>query len=132
MAFIDKLKTKYSMKMTGTLTHPKQDDQVPLTFLGCSVWRDNKGRLWMSQIKYIYHCLREDGWIQDQKVILNKTTTLPTVDEKREDELDADEDAKTMCQKYIGQLMCMSTRTRPNILACLEMLATLMVKRPRA
>eukprot|EP00971_Amphidinium_carterae_P214145 4249856-Amphidinium_carterae.3 len=56
---------------------------------------------------------------------------LPTVDEKREDELTADEDAKSMCQKYIGQLMWLSTRTRPDISACLGILATLMVKRPR-
>eukprot|EP00971_Amphidinium_carterae_P208943 4145054-Amphidinium_carterae.10 len=36
-----------------------------------------------------------------------------------------------MCQKYIGQLMWLSTRTRPDISACLGILATLMVKRPR-
>eukprot|EP00971_Amphidinium_carterae_P307262 6106172-Amphidinium_carterae.2 len=84
----------------------------------------------MSQIKYIFHCLRENGWIQNQKVILNKTPTLPTVDEKREDELDADEDAKSLCQKYIGQLIWLSTRTRLDISACLGILATLMVKRP--
>eukprot|EP00971_Amphidinium_carterae_P307362 6108000-Amphidinium_carterae.1 len=73
----------------------------------------------MSQIKYIFHCLQENGWIQNQKVILCKTTALPTVDEKREDELTADEDAKSMCQKHIGQLMWLSTRTRPDISACL-------------
>eukprot|EP00971_Amphidinium_carterae_P327602 6459044-Amphidinium_carterae.1 len=131
MAIIDQLKNKYSMKMTGTLTYPPESDQLPLTFLGCSVWRDEQGSLWMSQIKYIFHCLRENGWIQNQKVILCKTSTLPTVDEKREDELTADEDAKSMCQKYIGQLMWLSTRTRPDISACLGILATLMVKRPR-
>eukprot|EP00971_Amphidinium_carterae_P164944 3269961-Amphidinium_carterae.1 len=67
MAIIDQLKNKYSMKMTGTLTHPKEHDQLPLTFLGCSVWRDEQGSLWMSQIKYIFHCLWENGWIQNQK-----------------------------------------------------------------
>eukprot|EP00971_Amphidinium_carterae_P310988 6180038-Amphidinium_carterae.1 len=71
----------------------------------------------MSQIKYIYHCIRENGWMQGQKVILKKSTTLPTPDEKREDEADPDEDAKSMCQKYIGQLMWLSTRTRPDISA---------------
>eukprot|EP00971_Amphidinium_carterae_P063442 1255760-Amphidinium_carterae.1 len=50
MAIIEQLKSKYSMKMTGTLTHPREDDQLPLTFLGCSVWRDEQGSLWMSQI----------------------------------------------------------------------------------
>eukprot|EP00971_Amphidinium_carterae_P013825 272371-Amphidinium_carterae.2 len=50
MAIIDQLKDRYSMKMTGTLTHPKENDQPPLTFLGCSVWRDEQGSLWMSQI----------------------------------------------------------------------------------
>eukprot|EP00971_Amphidinium_carterae_P266116 5278854-Amphidinium_carterae.1 len=113
MAIMHQLKTKYSMKMTGTLTHPKQPDQLPITFLGCSIWRDETGMLWMSQIKYIYHCLRENGWVKDQQVILKKTTTLPTPDEKREDEENVDEDAKSMCQKYIGQLMWLSTRTRP-------------------
>eukprot|EP00971_Amphidinium_carterae_P322565 6410938-Amphidinium_carterae.3 len=131
MAIMHQLKIKFSMKMTGTLTHPKQTDQLPLTFLGCSVWRDDAGTLWMSQIKYIYHCLRENGWIKDQQVILKKTTTLPTPDEKREDEEDVDEDAKSQCQKYIGQLMWLSTRTRPDISACLGILATFMVKRPR-
>eukprot|EP00971_Amphidinium_carterae_P145375 2880667-Amphidinium_carterae.1 len=50
LAIVDQLKTKYSMKMTGTLSHPKKDDQLPITFLGCSLWRDEKGSLWMSQI----------------------------------------------------------------------------------
>eukprot|EP00971_Amphidinium_carterae_P108090 2139911-Amphidinium_carterae.1 len=131
LAIVDQLKTKYLMKMTGTLSYPRKDDQLPITFLGCSIWRDEKGSLWMSQIKYIFHCLRENGWIQDQKVILKKTSTLPTVDEKREDEPDADEEAKGMCQKYIGQLMWLATRTRPDITTCLGVLATLMVRRPR-
>eukprot|EP00971_Amphidinium_carterae_P147687 2927165-Amphidinium_carterae.1 len=131
MAIMHQLKIKYSMKMTGTLTHPKQPDQLPITFLGCSIWRDETGMLWMSQIKYIYHCLRENVWVKDQQVILKKTTTLPTPDEKREDEEVADEDAKSQCQKYIGQLMWLSTRTRPDISACLGILATFMVKRPR-
>eukprot|EP00971_Amphidinium_carterae_P148799 2950164-Amphidinium_carterae.1 len=125
------LKTKYSMKMTGTLTHPRQQDQLPITFLGCSIWRDDAGTVWMSQIKYIYHCIRENGWMQGQTVILKKTTTLPTPDEKREDEDEPDEDAKSTCQKYIGQLMWLATRTRPDISACLGILATFMVKRPR-
>eukprot|EP00971_Amphidinium_carterae_P350888 6491790-Amphidinium_carterae.3 len=131
IAIMHQLKIKYSMKMTGTLTFPKQQDQLPLTFLGCSVWRDEVGTLWMSQIKYIYHCLRENGWIQDKQVILKKTATLPAPDEKREDEDEVDEDARSQCQKYIGQLMWLATRTRPDISACLGILATFMVKRPR-
>eukprot|EP00971_Amphidinium_carterae_P341760 6480737-Amphidinium_carterae.1 len=126
LAIMDQLKNKYSMKMTGTLSYPKKDGELPITFLGCSLWRDEKGSLWMSQIKYIFHCLRENGWIQNQKVILKTTTTLPTVDEKREDEPDVDEDSKGMCQKYIGQLMWLATRTRPDITTCLGVLATLM------
>eukprot|EP00971_Amphidinium_carterae_P321683 6394199-Amphidinium_carterae.1 len=119
------------MKLTGTLTHPRQPEQLPITFLGCSIWRDEPGTVWMSQIKYIFHCLRENGWIKEQRVILKKPTTMPTPDEKREDEADVDEDAKSMCQKYIGQLMWLSTRTRPDISACLGILATFLAKRPR-
>ena len=36
-----------------------------------------------------------------------------------------------MCRKYIGQMMWLTTRTRPDIAACLGILASLMVRRPK-
>ena len=35
-----------------------------------------------------------------------------------------------VCRKYIGQMMWLTTRTRPDIAACLGSLASLMVRRP--
>ena len=36
-----------------------------------------------------------------------------------------------MCRNYIGQMMWLTTRTRPDIAACLGILASLMVRRPQ-
>ena len=36
-----------------------------------------------------------------------------------------------VCRKYIGQMMWLTTRTRPDIAACLGILASLMVRRPK-
>ena len=36
-----------------------------------------------------------------------------------------------MCRKYIGQMMWLTTRTRPDIAACLGILASLMARRPK-
>ena len=39
-------------------------------------------------------------------------------------------DAMVVCRRYIGQMMWLTTRTRPDIAACLDILASLMVRRP--
>ena len=36
-----------------------------------------------------------------------------------------------VCRKYIGQMMWLTTRTRPDIAACVGILASLMVRRPK-
>ena len=40
-------------------------------------------------------------------------------------------EALTQCRKYIGQMMWLTTRTRPDIAACLGILASMMVRRPK-
>ena len=69
---------------------------------------------------------------------LKTAKSLPCVDEKSppEDAYDEHghptsfEEDKSMCQKYIGQLMWLTTRTRPDIAAVLGILASQMVIRP--
>ena len=71
------------------------------------------------QSKYIYHCLRENGFSgADGSVSLKKTTTLPSIDEKLGEEdgsLKEKNGAMTVCKKYIGQMMWLTIRTRPDI-----------------
>ena len=63
---------------------------------------------------------------------------LPCVDEKSPPEEPYDdnghstsfEEDKSMCQKHIGRLMWLTTRTRPDIAATLGILASQMVIRP--
>ena len=58
----------------------------------------------------------------------------PPVDEKLGEEegtVREKNDALTQCRKYIGQMMWLTTRTRPDIAACLGILASMMVRRPK-
>ena len=79
--------------------------------------------------------MRENQFINDEgQVILKNATAPPTVDEKLGEEegtLREKNDALTACRKYIGQMMWLTTRTRPDIAACLGILASLMVRRPK-
>ena len=87
----------------------------------------------MHQRSYIEHCLKNNEMTQ-----LKTAKSLPCVDEKSppEDAYDEHghptsfEEDKSMCQKYIGQLMWLTTRTRPDIAAILGILASQMVIRP--
>ena len=68
------------------------------------------------------------------KLSWKRATAPPAVDEKLgEEEGTAREknDAMAVCRKYIGQMMWLTTRTRPDIAACLGTLASLMVRRPQ-
>ena len=87
------------------------------------------------QSKYILHCMRENEFINKEgQVVLRKATAPPVVDEmlgEEEGTIREKNDALTMCRKYIGQVMWLTTRTRPDIAACLGILAPLMVRRPQ-
>ena len=97
--------------------------------------RDEDGTVWCDQSKYILHCMRENEFIDKEgRVVLRRATALPTVDEKLGEEegtIREKNDALIMCRKYIGQMMWLTTRTRPDIAACLGILASLMVRRPQ-
>ena len=65
---------------------------------------------------------------------MRKAHAPPSVDEKLGEEEGAvkeKNDAMATCRKYIGQMMWLTTRTRPDIAACLGILASLMVRRPK-
>ena len=66
----------------------------------------------------------------DGSVSLKKTRTLPSVDEKLGEE-EGSHKERMVCRKYIGQMMWLTTRTRPDISVCLGMLSSLMVRRPK-
>ena len=87
------------------------------------------------QSKYILHCMRENELINKEgQVLLKKASTPPAIDEKLGEEegtIREKNDALIMCRKYIGQMMWLTTRTRPDIAACLGILASLMVRRPK-
>ena len=122
---------KYVMKRSGILPEGKPE----VDFLGARVTRDDDGTVWRDQSKYILHCMRANKLINKEgQVVLKRATAPPAVDEKLgEEEGTASEknDALILCRKYIGQMMWLTTRTRPDIAACLGILASLMVRRPQ-
>ena len=123
----------YTMKTSGTVPAEYTPGIEPLKFLGCFIERISTGEIIMHQRSYIEHCLRNNEMTQ-----LKIAKSLPCVDEKSppEDAFDEHghptsfEEDKSMCQKYIGQLMWLTTRTRPDIAAVLGILASQMVVRP--
>ena len=129
---------KYVMKKkSGVLPEGKPDAENPLNeidFLGARITRDVDGTVWCDQSKYILHSMRENEFInKEEQVVLRRATAPPAVDEKLGEEegtIREKNDALMMCRKYIGQIMWLTTRTRPDIAACLGILASLMVRRP--
>ena len=105
-----------------------------IDFLGARITRDVDGTVWCDQTKYIQHCLRESKFFnEDGQVVLRKAHAPPAVDEKlgeEEGSVREKNDAMAVCRKYIGQMMWLTTRTRPGIAACLGILASLMVRCP--
>ena len=136
-ALTQALLAKYVMKRSGILPvgTPGMEKLDGIDFLGARITRDADGTIWCDQSKYILHCIRENGFInQDGDVILTRATSPPTVDEKLGEEegtVGEKNSALTQCRKYIGQMMWLTTRTRPDIAACLGILASLMVRRPK-
>ena len=112
----------YTMKTSGTVPAEYTPGTEPLKFLGCFIERISTGEIIMHQRSYIEHCLKNNEMTQ-----LKVAKSLPCVDEKSppEDAFDEHghptsfEEDKSMCQKYIGQLMWLTTRTRPDIAAVL-------------
>ena len=132
------LLAKYVKKKSGVLPVGKPDAENPsngIDFLGARITRDEDGTVWCDQSKYILHCMRENEFIDKEgQVVLRRASAPPTVDEKlgeEEGNIREKNDALIMCRKYIGQMMWLTTRTRPDIAACLGILASLMVQRPQ-
>ena len=127
---LDKL---YVMKTSGSIPAQYQPGLEPLRFLGCLIERMPDGQIIMHQRSYIEHCFRENDM-----ELMKGGVTLPNVDEKGSPEAPIDqhghptefEKSKSTCQKYIGQLMWLATRTRPDISPVLGMIASQMVIRP--
>ena len=77
---------------------------------------------------------RKQVFNEDGQAVLKKAHAPPAVDEKlgeEEGSVREKNDAMAACRKYIGQMMWLTTRTRPDIAACLGILASLMVRRPK-
>ena len=123
----------YTMKTSGTAPAEYSPGVEPLKFLGRFIERTSSGEIVMLQRSYIEHCLKNNNTLQ-----LKVAKGFPCVDEKSPPEEAYDEhgqptsfeEDKSMCQKYIGQLMWLTTRTRPDIAATLGILASQMVIRP--
>ena len=113
----------YTMKTSGTIPAQYQAGIEPLKFLGCFIERLPDGETIMHQRSYIEHCLKNNDMM-----MLKSDKGLPCVDEKipPEDPYEDDgtptsfETDKAACQKYIGQLLWLTTRTRPDIAATLK------------
>ena len=124
---LDKL---YVMKTSGSIPAQYPPALEPLRFLGCLIERMPDGQIIMHQRSYIEHCFRENDM-----ELMKGGVTLPNVDEKGSpvDQYGHPtefEKSKSTCQKYIGQLMWLATRTRPDISPVLGMIASQMVIRP--
>ena len=123
----------YTMKTSGAIPAPYQAGIEPLKFLGCFIERLPDGEVIMHQRSYIDHCLKNNDMM-----MLKSAKGLPCVDEKSPPEDPYEDDGtptsfetdKAACQKYIGQLMWLMTRTRPDIAATLGILDSQMVTRP--
>ena len=85
--------------------------------------------------KYIQHCMHENGFVgATQQVTLKPFHRPPEVDERLPEEVLSEETKRkhvSECQKYIGQLMWLATRTRPDLSAVLGICASMMVKTPQ-
>ena len=138
------LRSEYVMKRSGPLPYDDPNEksssateaQEGIDFLGARITRDTDATVWRDQFRYILHCCRENGFVgADGSVSLKKGHALPSVDEKLgEEDGSSGEKNDAMawrCRKYIGQMMWLTTRTRPDISACLGILASLMVRRPK-
>ena len=132
------LLAKYVMKRSGTLpveTPGTESLSNGIDFLGARITRDCDGTVWCDQSKYILHCLRENDFINKEgQVVLKKAYAPPAIDEKLGEEegtVREKNDALILCRKYIGQMMWLTTRARPDIASCLGILASMMVKRPK-
>ena len=132
---VDLLLKKYVMKQSGVLPSGPQKQDVQIGFLGCRITRDNTGAIFCDQEKYIQHCMHENKFVgETQQVTLKPSHRPPEVDERLPDEVLSEETKRryvSECQKYIGQLMWLATRTRPDISAVLGICASMMVKTPQ-
>ena len=107
----------YTTKTSGTVPAECSPGVEPLKLLRCFIERISTGEIVMHQRSYIEHCLKNNNMLQ-----LKTAKGLPSVDEKSPPEEAYDEhghptsfeEDKSMCQKYIGQLMWLTTRTRPD------------------
>ena len=123
------LLAKYVMKKSGVLPEGKpeveNDSSDGIDILGARITRDDDGTVWYDQSKYILHCMRENKFINDEgQVVLKRATAPPAVDEKLGEEegtIREKNDALILCRNYIGQMMWLTTRTRPDIAACLHL-----------
>ena len=134
------LLAKYVMKKSGSLPYCQSEEGANsasegIDFLGARITRNDNGTVWCDQTKCILHCLRENKFFnEDGQVVLRKARAPPAVDEKLGEEegtVRKKIDAMAVCRKYIGQMMWLTTRTRPDSAACLGILASLMVRRPK-
>ena len=127
---------KYVMKQSGCLPSGPQKRDIQIGFLGCRITRDSSGTVLCDQEKYILHCMHENSFVgESQAVTLKPCHHLPVVDEKLPDEVLPEADKRkhvSDCQRYIGQLMWLATRTRPDISAVLGICASMMVRTPKA
>ena len=133
------LLAKYVVKKSGSLPNEESEKETiasdGIDFLGARITRDEDGTVRCDQAKYILHCARENNFInEDGQAVLKRASAPAAVDEKLREEVGTvreKNDAMTVCRKYIGQMTWLTTRTRPDIAACLGILASLMVRRPK-
>ena len=138
-AITQALLAKYVMKKSGSLPAAESDKETSVSegidFLGARITGGEDGTVWCDQSKYILHFMRENHFInEDGQVVLKRASAPPALDEKLGEEegtVREKNDAMTACRKYIGQMMWLTTRTRPDIAACLGTLASLMARRPK-
>ena len=123
----------YTMKTSGAIPAQYQEGIEPLKFLGCFIERLPDGEIIMHQRSYIDHCLKNNDMMMRKpaKGLLCVDEKSPPEDPYEEDGTPTSfESDKAICQKYIGQLMWLTTRTRPDFAATLGILASQMVIRP--
>ena len=81
------LLAKYVMKKSGSLPYGESEvtneGSEGIGFLGARITRDEDGTVWRDQIKYIFHCLRENKvFNEDGQVVLKKAHAPGSPDDR--------------------------------------------------
>ena len=104
-------------------------EQEAVRFLGGELWREEKSGTWrITQQAYIQDLLQRNGALDQLKV--RRTPMAKEIEEEEEAEIEEKEVKEA--QRFMGELVWVVTRSRPDLMLAVSKLSTAMAKHPRA